>query len=140
MIYQSVLRLDVHRGGITYKNPRQNTPINIYFCRLGSCKLLITGNGRLNVTKSVTKLTDAMKYQMASWLTHVPSRLESQKEATGLQTSGSRMDSVKAQAPSKRRPTRVMRCMAVMVKMRRYCSMMDILTTHVATLYTMMDA
>lgn len=46
-------------AGKTYKNPRPKMNMRMIFCRLGSCKDLISGSGRTQVPKSVAILIAA---------------------------------------------------------------------------------
>jgi hypothetical protein len=75
-----------------------------------------------------------MTYQMVVLSRQNPSTSGSQKAATGMQVRGRRKHSVMPQQIRKPRPTRMNFRSLVLLKMRRYCSRIEILVRQTAML------
>ena len=74
-VMQTLTACQLHNFRITtetYKPPKAKTIIRPNRCRLGSCKLLITGIGRASIKKSPMMFAEAFAYQKAVRLMHVP--------------------------------------------------------------------
>lgn len=111
----------------------------IYFCLRGSCSERITGNGSMTSVTSVVRLNPAITYQTVKELRHLPSTESSQNAATGMQIKVNRKAIMIVHAPTKAAPTAVIHCMTRPEKIRRYWKRIEILTRHMATLYSTME-
>ena len=129
----------VGEGWYAYKMPRVKTMSSMAFWRAGRCSELMTGMGMVKMVKSVTTLTPAMMYQMVPWLRQKPFTSGFQKASTGMQDKGSKKHRVIPQQIRKPRQKRMIFRRAVLEKMRRYCSRIEILVRQTATLYTTME-
>jgi len=58
-VLEFLAKLGLDIPGKTYKNPRPKMNMSITFCRLGSCKDLMIGRGRIHVPKSVAMFMQA---------------------------------------------------------------------------------
>jgi hypothetical protein len=70
---------------------------------------------------------------MASLSRQWPSTVGSQNLATGTHTNDSSRVETIVQTPKRTRKTRIIRWILDWTKIRRYCSRMEILTTHMPT-------
>lgn len=123
-----------NENDMTYMKPRPKISDKIYFCLLGSCNELITGNGIVKMAKSDTRLKPAMPYQTVSESRHLPLIEWSQKAATGTQTKVRRKHSVIVHTERRTTPNAVIRCITTQANILLYWSRIDILTRHMATL------